>query len=90
MATFVLATVALGLFGISRRSSAADLVMAVQLLGTGGTAILLLLAVATATPSVIDVALMLALLAAFAAVGFVRGASALEQRKAMAGDGPRS
>jgi multicomponent Na+:H+ antiporter subunit F len=48
--------------------------MAPQLIGTGGVAILLLLADAAATPSLVDVALILALLAAFAAVAFVRGA----------------
>jgi multicomponent Na+:H+ antiporter subunit F len=46
--------------------------MAPQLVGTGGVAILLLLADATATPSLVDVALTLALLAAFATVAFVR------------------
>jgi multicomponent Na+:H+ antiporter subunit F len=90
VATLVLATVALGLFGISRRSSAIDLIMAVQLLGTGGTAILLLLAAATATPSIVDVALMLALLAAFAAVAFVRSASNPEGRKATVTDESRT
>jgi multicomponent Na+:H+ antiporter subunit F len=46
--------------------------MAAQLLGTGGVAILLLAAVATGVQSIVDVALLLALLAAFAAVAFVR------------------
>ncbi|WPO41933.1 monovalent cation/H+ antiporter complex subunit F [Tardiphaga sp. 42S5] len=73
---FVLLTVALGLFAILRRSADVDRLMAVQLLGTGGVAILLLLAVATETPPVMDVAVMLALFAAFAAVAFVRDASA--------------
>ncbi len=72
---FVLLTVALGLFAILRRSADVDRLMAVQLLGTGGVAILLLLAVATETPPVMDVAVMLALFAAFAAVAFVRDAS---------------
>jgi multicomponent Na+:H+ antiporter subunit F len=49
--------------------------MAAQLLGTGGVAILLLLAVATETSPMVDVALLLALFAAFAAVAFVRSAS---------------
>jgi multicomponent Na+:H+ antiporter subunit F len=49
--------------------------MAAQLLGTGGVAILLLLASATETPPIVDVALLLALFAAFAAVAFVRSAS---------------
>jgi multicomponent Na+:H+ antiporter subunit F len=74
-AGIVLAMVALGLFVILRRSAEADQMMAAQLLGTGGVAILLLLAVATETSSIVDVALMLALLAAFAAVAFVRNAS---------------
>ena len=49
--------------------------MAAQLLGTGGVAILLLVAAATETPPILDVALLLALFAAFAAVAFVRSAS---------------
>ena len=72
---FVLLTVALGLFAILRRSADVDRLMAVQLLGTGGVAILLLLAVASETPPVVDVAVMLALFAAFAVVAFVRDAS---------------
>ena len=38
--------------------------MAVQLLGSGGVAVLLLIAVAIEIPAIVDVALMLALLAA--------------------------
>jgi multicomponent Na+:H+ antiporter subunit F len=45
--------------------------MAAQLLGTGGVAVLLLLAAAGKSPATVDVALMLALLAAFASVAFV-------------------
>jgi multicomponent Na+:H+ antiporter subunit F len=74
-AGFVLATVALGLFRILRGPAQADRMMAAQLLGTGGVAVLVLLAVATATPAIVDVAVMLALLAAFASVAFVTGAS---------------
>jgi len=74
IATLLLATVAVGLFSILRRPAEVDRMMAPQLIGTGGVAILLLVADATATPSLIDIALMLALLAAFAAVAFVRGA----------------
>jgi multicomponent Na+:H+ antiporter subunit F len=76
VATLLLATVAVGLFAIFRRPADVDRMMAPQLIGTGGVAILLLLADATAAPSLVDVALMLALLAAFAAVAFVRGAPA--------------
>jgi multicomponent Na+:H+ antiporter subunit F len=73
-AGFVLTMVALGLSVILRRQAAVDQMMAAQLLGTGGVAILLLLGVATETPAIADVALLLALFAAFAAVAFVRNA----------------
>lgn len=76
VASFILAMVALGLVRIVRGPKAADRMMAAQLLGTGGVAILLLFAVATGTQSVVDIALLLALLAAFAAVSFVRDAPA--------------
>ena len=74
-AGFVLTMVALGLFVILQRPAEVDHMMAAQLLGTGGVAILVLLATATETPAVVDVALLLALFAAFAAVAFVRSAS---------------
>ena len=76
VATLLLVTVAVGLFSILRRPAAVDRAMAPQLIGTGGVAILLLMADATAMPSLVDAALMLGLLAAFAAVAFVRGAPA--------------
>lgn len=76
IATFILAMVALGLLRIVRGPAVADRMMAAQLLGSGGVAISLLLAVATANPSIVDVALLLALLAAFASVAFVRDAPA--------------
>jgi multicomponent Na+:H+ antiporter subunit F len=78
-AGFVMVTVALGLFVILRRWAEVDHMMAAQLLGTGGVAILLLLAAATEAPPIVDVALLLALFAAFAAVAFVRSASGSER-----------
>ncbi len=72
-ASFVLAMVALGLVRILRGPSVADRIMAAQLLGTGGIAALLLIAAATGMPAAADVALSLALLAAFASVAFVNG-----------------
>ena len=78
-AGFVLAMVAIGLIVILRRRAEVDHMMAAQLLGTGGVAILLLLAAATETPSIVDVALLLALFAAFAAVAFVRSASEVQK-----------
>jgi multicomponent Na+:H+ antiporter subunit F len=74
-AGFILLMVALGLFGIFRGRAEADRLMAAQLIGSGGVA-MLLLAVATQTFAVIDVALMLALLAAFASVAFVNNVGA--------------
>ena len=77
-AGFVLATVAAGLFRVLRGETEADRMMAAQLLGTGGVASLLLLAAAAESRPIVDVALMLALLAAFASAAFVRSASGLE------------
>lgn len=70
-AAFVLAMVALGLVRVVRGPTDADRMMAAQLLGTGGITALLLVSVATATPAVVDVALVLALVAAFASAAFV-------------------
>jgi multicomponent Na+:H+ antiporter subunit F len=75
---FVLATVALGLIRILRGPTNADRIMAAQLLGSGGIAVLLLLAAGTETSAATDVAVALALLAAFASVVFVLGASRAE------------
>ena len=76
-ALFVLAMVALGLLRILRGASEADSLMAAQLLGTGGIAALLLLGAATGVTAVVDVALTLALLAAFASFAFVKANDAL-------------
>lgn len=71
-AGMVLASVALGLVRILRGPGEVDRMMAAQLLGSGGVAILLLLGSATDQPAATDVALTLALLAAFASVAFSR------------------
>jgi multicomponent Na+:H+ antiporter subunit F len=72
-AGFVMATVAVGLARLLRGPGAADRIMAAQLLGTGGTAALLLVAHAMRATAAVDVALVVALLAAFVTVAFVRG-----------------
>ena len=69
---FVLAMVALGLARILRGPGDADRMMAAQLLGTGGIAAVLLLGTATGEGATLDVALTLALLAAFASYAFVK------------------
>ena len=71
---FVLLLVAVGLARILRGPGDADRMMAAQLLGTGGIAALLLLGAATGEDAVVDVALTLALLAAFASIAFVKHA----------------
>ena len=78
-AAFVLTMVALGLIRILRGPDDADRMMAAQLLGTGGIATLLLLGTATGETATIDVALTLALLAAFASLAFVKAQSAPAQ-----------
>ena len=81
-AGFVLLTVALGLVRILRGPTLADRIMAVQLLGTGGIAVLLLIAAATGGGAAIDVALSLALLAAFASAAFAHGVEDADPRDA--------
>jgi multicomponent Na+:H+ antiporter subunit F len=75
-AGLILLTVAAGLFRVLRGPGDADRMMAAQLLGTGGIASLLLIASATVVAGVEDVALGLALLAAFASVAFVNSVGA--------------
>jgi multicomponent Na+:H+ antiporter subunit F len=72
-AAFILFTVAVGLVRVLRGPADVDRMMAAQLFSTGGIAALLLVAHATAVPGVEDVALGLALLAAFASIAFVNG-----------------
>ena len=74
-AAAVLITVVLGMVRILRGPGAADRVMAAQLLGTGGVAALLLSGIARGRPASLDLALTLAVLAAFASIAFVKGAA---------------
>jgi multicomponent Na+:H+ antiporter subunit F len=83
---FVLAMVALGLARILRGPGDADRMMAAQLLGTGGIAALLLLGAATGEAAIVDVALTVAVLAAFASIAFVKAASAPAPEEAQAND----
>jgi multicomponent Na+:H+ antiporter subunit F len=85
-ASFVLAMVALGLVRIFRGPARADRMMGAQFIETGGVAVLLLLAVATHTPSVVDVTLIVTLLGAFASVAFVGGTVGAETKAPEAPD----
>ena len=72
-AALVLLMTGLGLMRMLWGPSPADRLMAAQLLGTGGGAMALLIAIASGTIAIIDIALTLALLAAFAAVALTLG-----------------
>ena len=72
IAAFILGSVLLGLVRVLRGPTGADRMLAAQLFGTGGVALLLILAHAMKLPSLLDVALVYALLAATANVVFVR------------------
>lgn len=71
-ALFLLLTLGVGALRVALGPHEADRMLAAQLFGTTGVAVLLLLSQATATPSMVDVALVFALLAVIAAVTFVR------------------
>jgi multicomponent Na+:H+ antiporter subunit F len=73
---FILAMLALGLIRVLRGPDDADRMMAAQLIGTGGIAALLLLGVVTGVLATVDVALILALLATFASIAFVKKGAA--------------
>ncbi|MGE4340297.1 MAG: monovalent cation/H+ antiporter complex subunit F [Pigmentiphaga sp.] len=74
-AVVLLLTVAASLLRIHLGPTRADRMMSAQLIGTSGVAIILLLAAAQGDGAILDAALILALLAAFAAVAFVKTSS---------------
>lgn len=74
LASALLLSLAGALWRVWRGPTAADRMMAAQLVGTGGVGVVLLLAAAGGWAA-LDVALVLALLAAFAAVAFVKAVS---------------
>ncbi len=75
LALFLLGLLFAGMYRVLRGPRDADRMMAAQLFGTTAVAILLLLSVAFEAPAMIDVALVMALLAAIATIAFVRGAT---------------
>ena len=72
-AAIVLVLTGLALVRMLWGPSPADRMMAAQLLGTGGGAIAILVAIASGMTAMLDIALTLALLAAFAAVALTLG-----------------
>ena len=73
-ASLLLISILVGLVRVERGPTPADRMLAAQLFGTTGVAILLLLAEAMEIPALRDVALVFALLAAMAAAAFVKRA----------------
>ena len=72
LAAFLLLTVIGGLIRILRGPTRADRMLSAQLFGTTGVGVLLILSQAWHVPALLDVALVFALLAAVAAIAFVR------------------
>ncbi|MCC5996647.1 MAG: hypothetical protein JJU18_09800 [Oceanicaulis sp.] len=68
----VLLSVAGALIRAWRGPSRADRMMSAQLIGSGGVGMAVLIAAARSEPAMLDVALVLALLSAFAALAFVK------------------
>jgi multicomponent Na+:H+ antiporter subunit F len=72
IALVILLSVVAGLVRTLRGPEPSDRMLAVQLFGTGGVAVLLTLAQAVQMPSLVDVALIYALLAAVTIMVFVK------------------
>ena len=87
-AAFVVLMVALGLVRVARGPGRAERMMAAQLLGTGAIGALLLVGTATGDGSVVNVAMTLALLSAFASIAFVKFAIRQDQPATQAEDAP--
>jgi multicomponent Na+:H+ antiporter subunit F len=71
-AVVLLGTIGIGLVRVVLGPTHADRMMAAQLMGTTGIAVLLVLAPVVRTPGLVDAALVFALLAAVAVTAFTR------------------
>lgn len=79
LALVLLITMAAGLIRVMIGPTAADRMMAAQLLGTSGIGVLALLAPALGVPALIDVGLIFALLAAVSVAAFTRRRAGQDQ-----------
>jgi multicomponent Na+:H+ antiporter subunit F len=70
IAAFILITLVIGLLRVFWGPTRADRILSAQLMGTTGVAIILLLSEAMQMPSLVDVALVFALLSAVTATVF--------------------
>jgi multicomponent Na+:H+ antiporter subunit F len=86
VAVLLLASLALGLLRIWRGPGVADRMLAAQLFGTTGVALLVVLAQLQQRPALRDVALVLALLAVLAVLAFVARAWRAPGSQAAGGD----
>jgi multicomponent Na+:H+ antiporter subunit F len=82
VAVFLLLNIFAGMLRIWRGPVAADRMLAVQLFGTEGVAILLLLAHGLDEPALRNVALVFAILAPLAMVAFVQRSRGVEKEEA--------
>lgn len=82
LAVFLLANLLAALVRVARGPTAADRLLAALLFGTMGAALLLLLAHAGGSPALVDVALVIALLAAITGAAFAQRAWRHEQGEA--------
>jgi multicomponent Na+:H+ antiporter subunit F len=80
IAFFLLGNLVLALLAAARGPTAADRMLIALLFGSTGTGILVLLSVAMSLPALIDVALVLALLAAIGGVAFAKRAWSGDRR----------
>lgn len=80
LAMLILTAMAAGLALIQSSTAPADGILAVQLSGTAGAAILMILAAATGVKSLLDVAVVYALLAAGLMIVFVKVRSRREPK----------
>jgi multicomponent Na+:H+ antiporter subunit F len=71
IAAFILITLVIGLLRVFWGPTRADRILSAQLMGTTGVAIILLLSEAMQMPSLVDVALVFALLSAVTATVFI-------------------
>ena len=74
IALFLLANLVVALIAAARGPTPADRMLTALLIGTTGTGILVLLAQAMHLPALVDVALVLALLAAIGGIAFAKRA----------------
>jgi multicomponent Na+:H+ antiporter subunit F len=79
IAAFLLFNIFVGVFRLALGPTAADRMLVVQLFGTTGVAILILLSAALSKPALVNVALVFALLAVMTIVAFVKRAADISE-----------